>query len=198
MSVGIRGVRQGLRWGPQGRGQFGEGPRYDVQVAVHGPQLHQDVPDAGFQAGGRGGPRAGLRGGSRGLPGALLPARCPGARDAAPLGPQGGRRPLALVPADSRRGGRGAAGQPVAKARGRVRGGDNDGVEACASGGAGAGRRGGRGGRWQQRGQHGGAWGEGLGLAGGGGRRQCGRRGAGLLGGQEQGGRRLGVQSTGL
>lgn len=60
--VVTRPIRQGLGLGPQGRGQFGEGLSYDVQVAVHGPQLHQDVPNIGFQARrGRGDRRGGGR-----------------------------------------------------------------------------------------------------------------------------------------
>lgn len=146
-SVGIPGLGQGLWRRPQGRGEFGEGPRYDVQVAVHGPQLHQDVPDAGFQTGGRGRPGAERWGGSGGL-GALLPACCSRMR--------GGCGPLPLIPTDAGRGGHAAAGQPVAKARGSVGGGDDDRVEACASRGTRDGGRGGSsggGGRRQQRGQ---------------------------------------------
>lgn len=67
-------IRQGLGLGPQGRGQFGEGLRYDAQMAVHGPQLHQDVPNIGFQArrGSGDGRGSGRQGGHRILC-ALLP-----------------------------------------------------------------------------------------------------------------------------
>lgn len=72
--VVIHPIRRGLGLGPQGRGQFGEGLRYDIQVAIHGPQLHQDVPDIGFQArrGGGDGRGGGRQGGPRILC-ALLP-----------------------------------------------------------------------------------------------------------------------------
>lgn len=196
--VGIRGIRRGLGLGSQGRGQFGEGPRYDVQVAVHRPQLHQDVPDIGFQARRGGGLGAGRRGDALVLC-ALLPARCARARGAAPFRARGWRRPLLLIPPDARRGGRGAARQPVKEARGSLwRGGDHR-VEAGAPRGARAKRCRGCGKRWgQQRGQHGGAGRKRLGLAGGGGGRQGGGGGAGLLRREEQGGGRLGVQGTGL
>lgn len=119
--VGVWGIVRGLGLRPQGRGQFGEGPRYGVQMAVHRPQLHQDVPNIGFQAG-RGGPGAGWRGGTR----VLVPARCARARGAAPLGTLGGGQPLLFIPSDARGGGRGTAGQPVDQARTSVRrGGDN-------------------------------------------------------------------------
>lgn len=193
-SVAIPGIRLRLRLRPQGRGQFREGPRYDVQVAIHRPQLHQDVPDAGFQGrgGGGGGPGAGRRGSARVLR-ALLPACCARARGA-------GSRPITLIPADAGRGGRGAAGQPVDEARSSLRGGGDHRVEAGAPGGARArgGRRRGGGERRQQRGQNRGPRGERLGLAGRRGRRKRGGGGAWVLGGEEQGGRRLGVQGAGL
>ena len=80
-SLGIWGIGRGLRLRPQGGGQFGEGPRDDIQVTVHCPQLHQDVPNIGFQTGRGGRPGAGLRGGAQDLS-ALLPARCARARGA--------------------------------------------------------------------------------------------------------------------
>lgn len=72
----------GLR--SQGGGQFGESPGYDVQVAVHCPQLYQDVADIRFQAhgGSRRGASARLWGGTQ-LPSALIPACHPWARCAA-------------------------------------------------------------------------------------------------------------------
>lgn len=196
--VGIRSVRRGLGLRSQGRGQFGEGPRYDVQVAVHRPQLHQDVPDIGFQARRDGGRGAGRQGGALVLC-ALLPARCTRARGAAPFRALGRRRPLPLIPAEAWRGSRGAARLPVKEARGSLwRGGDHR-VEASAPRGAGARRRRGCRKRWgQQWGQHGGARRKRLGLAGGGGGRQGGGGGARLLRREEQGGRRLRVQGTGL
>lgn len=96
-SLGIWGIRRGLRLRPQGRGQFGEGPRDDVQVTVHCPQLHQDVPNIGFQTGGGSRPGAGLWGGAQVLS-ALLPASCARARGAGP-------GPISLIPAGAGRGG---------------------------------------------------------------------------------------------
>lgn len=194
--VGIWGIWQGLWLRPQGRGQFGECPRYDVQVAVHRPQLRQDVPDIGFQTRRGSGWGAGRWGVSRVL-GTLLSARCAPARGAAPLGALDRSQPLSLIHPEARRGGRRAARQPVKEARGSLRGGGYDRVEARAPRGTGAGKGSGKR-LLQQRGQHRGTRRKRRGFTGGGGGRQGSGGGAWLLRREEQGGRRLGVQGTGL
>lgn len=194
--VGIWGIRQRLWLRPQGGSQFGEGPRYDVQVAVHRPQLRQDVTDICFQTRRSSRWGAGRWGGSR-VFSTLLSAPCGPARGAALLRALDRRQPLSLIRPEARRGGRGAARQPVKEARGSLRGGGNDRVEACAPCGAGAGKGSGKR-LLQQRGQHRGTRRKRRGFTGGGGGRQGSGGGAWLLRREEQGGRRLGVQGTGL
>lgn len=62
--IGIWCFRHRLGPGYQRRGQFSEGLRYDVQVAIHCPQLHQNVPNIGLQGGSSGWRDTGGWGGS--------------------------------------------------------------------------------------------------------------------------------------
>lgn len=153
-SIGIWCFRHRLGRGYQRRGQFSEGLRYDVQVTVHCPKLYQDVPNIGLQGG-----SGGCRGTGRWRDFRILSVITPGRAwvlTVAPLGSwsRGQHRlwPLTILALDTRRGGRGAAGQPVNKVGCGLWGGGDDGVEPRVPRDAGARGCRGSGQGWQERG----------------------------------------------